>query len=71
MHQPKAETLEQRTSFREAFQQRRCVVSGDGYFEWVGPKSKRQPLWIHLRAGGLMLFAGLYESWYPAVIGPS
>src|SRR5271155_796215 len=61
----KAETLEQRASFREAFQQRRCVVPADGFFEWVGPKSKRQPLWIHPKGGGLMLFAGLYEPWYP------
>jgi putative SOS response-associated peptidase YedK len=29
------------------------------------PKAKLQRLWIHPRAGGLMLFAGLYESWYP------
>ena len=28
-------------------------------------RRKRQPLWIHPRAGDLMLFAGLYESWYP------
>jgi putative SOS response-associated peptidase YedK len=62
----KAETLEQRATFSEAFQQRRCVVPADGFFEWVGPKTKRQPLWIHPRAGGLLLFAGLYESWYPA-----
>ncbi|MGA7568349.1 MAG: SOS response-associated peptidase family protein [Terriglobales bacterium] len=31
----------------------------------AGPKAIRQPLWIHPRGGGLMLFAGLYESWYP------
>ncbi|HTT77689.1 MAG TPA: SOS response-associated peptidase [Candidatus Binataceae bacterium] len=62
----KAETLEQRTSFREAFQQHRCVVPADGWYEWTGSKSKRQPLWIHPKDGGLMLFAGLYESWYPA-----
>jgi putative SOS response-associated peptidase YedK len=62
----KAETLELRMSFREAFQQRRCVVPVDGFYEYTGPKGKRQPLWIHPRAGGLMLFAGLYESWYPA-----
>jgi putative SOS response-associated peptidase YedK len=52
-------------TFREAFLQRRCVVPADGFYEWTGPKAKRQPLWIHTRAGGLMLFAGLYESWYP------
>jgi putative SOS response-associated peptidase YedK len=63
----KAETLEERASFREAFQQRRCVVPADGFYEWVrGPGGTRQPLWIHPRVGGLMLFAGLYESWYPA-----
>ena len=62
----KAETLEQRPTFSEAFQQRRCVVPGDGFYEWAGPEAKRQPLWIHPRAGGLLLFAGLYESWYPA-----
>ena len=61
----RAETLEQRSTFREAFQQRRCVVPADGFYEWSGPKGKRQPLWIHPRAGGLLLFAGLYESWYP------
>jgi putative SOS response-associated peptidase YedK len=61
----KAESLEQRASFREAFQQHRCVVAADGWYEWTGPKSKRQPLWIHPKDGGLMLFAGLYESWYP------
>jgi len=61
----KAETLEQRPSFSEAFQQRRCIVPADGFYEWAGPKANRQPLWIHPRAGGLLLFAGLYESWYP------
>jgi putative SOS response-associated peptidase YedK len=62
----KAETLEERASFREAFQQRRCVVAADGWYEWTGPKSKRQPLWIRPKDGGLVLFAGLYEPWYPA-----
>jgi putative SOS response-associated peptidase YedK len=31
----------------------------------TGPKNKRQPLWIHPRSDGLMLFAGLCEFWYP------
>jgi putative SOS response-associated peptidase YedK len=55
----------QRPAFREAFVQRRCVVPADGFYEWTGPKGKRQPLRIHLRAGGPMPFAGLYDSWYP------
>ena len=61
----KAETLEQRSTFAEAFRQRRCVVPVDGFYEWTGPKSNRRPFWIHPQSGGLMLFAGLYEAWFP------
>ncbi len=59
----RAETLEARSAFKEAFSKRRCVVPADGFFEWVGPKAARQPLWFHRPDGGLLLFAGLYESW--------
>ncbi len=59
----RAETLEKRPAFRDAFKNRRCVVPADGFFEWAGPKDARQPIWFHRPDGGLLLFAGLYESW--------
>ncbi|MEX2159387.1 MAG: SOS response-associated peptidase [Dehalococcoidia bacterium] len=62
----RAETLTTRPAFKEAYQKRRCVVPADGFFEWTGPKTARQPLWFHRPDGGLVLFAGLYESWQPA-----
>ena len=61
----RAETLASRPAFKGAFGKRRCVVPADGFFEWVGPKGARQPIWFHRRDGGLLLFAGLYESWQP------
>jgi putative SOS response-associated peptidase YedK len=61
----KAESLQERTTFREAFLQRRCIVPADGFYEWRGPKTQREPVWIHPTHGGLLLFAGLYESWQP------
>ena len=61
----KAETVEKLPTFRAAFKKRRCVVPADGFYEWRGPKGKREPLWIHPRDGGLILFAGLYEAWRP------
>ena len=59
----RAETLEKRPAFRDAFKKRRCAVPADGFFEWVGPKGQRQPIWFRRPDGGLILFAGLYESW--------
>lgn len=59
----RAETVQSKPAFKEAFAQRRCVVPADGFFEWTGPKTARQPLWFHRPDNGLILFAGLYEYW--------
>jgi putative SOS response-associated peptidase YedK len=59
----RAETVHKLPSYREAFKRRRCVVPADGFYEWRGPKTMREPLWIHPADEGLILFAGLFESW--------
>jgi putative SOS response-associated peptidase YedK len=59
----RSETALARPAFREAFEKRRCAVPADGFFEWVGAKEARRPFWYHAPDGGLILFAGLYESW--------
>ena len=59
----RSETVEQRPAFRDAFQKRRCLVPADGFYEWTGPKGKRQPIWIHRPDGKLLYLAGLYEAW--------
>jgi len=61
----RSETLAGAAAFRDAFRRRRCVVPADGFFEWAGAKNARQPLWFHRPDGGLLLFAGLYETWEP------
>ncbi len=62
----RSETVESKPTFRDALKRRRCVVPADGFYEWTGPRSARQPLWIHRRDGQLLLFAGLYEEWKPS-----
>jgi putative SOS response-associated peptidase YedK len=59
----RAETIASNAAFREAFTKRRCVVPADGFYEWIGAGSARQPIWFHRPDGKLILFAGLYESW--------
>lgn len=62
----RSEDLEKRRAFSGAWQKRRrCLVPADGFFEWTGPKTARQPIWFHRPEGGLILLAGLYESWRP------
>lgn len=61
----RSETVDKRPAYRSAFRSRRCVIPADGFFEWTGPRKDRKPLWFHRPDGGLILFAGLYEEWYP------
>lgn len=68
----RAETLDEKPSFRAALRARRCLVPADGFFEWYTPtaapadargKPVRQPLFFHRPDDGLFAFAGLYEHW--------
>ena len=40
-------------------------MPADGFYEWLRSGTERQPFWFHRPEGGLLLFAGLYESWQP------
>jgi putative SOS response-associated peptidase YedK len=60
-----AETIEDKPAFRTLFQTRRCLVPASGYFEWQTKGAKKQPYKIALRNGGLLAFAGLWETWTP------
>ena len=60
----RAETLEEKASFRNALKKRRCLVPADGFYEWkpVGKKSK-VPYRITLLQEELFAFAGLWEEY--------
>jgi putative SOS response-associated peptidase YedK len=57
------ETLSERPAFREAAERRRCLVPADGFYEWRGGRSARQPFHIALPGGELFALAGLWERW--------
>jgi putative SOS response-associated peptidase YedK len=59
----RAETLDKKAAFREAFQRRRCLVVADGFYEWQKTGATRQPILIRLKNGSGFGFAGLYENW--------
>jgi putative SOS response-associated peptidase YedK len=59
----KAENIDTRPAFREAFQRRRCLVPLDGFYEWQKIGKERQPYAVALAAPRLMAMAGVWESW--------
>ncbi len=59
----RAESVARKPSFGEAFARRRCLVPADGVYEWRTTAGTKQPFWIHPRAGGLLTFAGIWETW--------
>lgn len=64
----RAETVAEKPAFRDAFKKRRCLVVADGYYEWTGEKSPKQPWLITLTNGKPFGFAGLWERWTPKTL---
>jgi len=59
----RAETLEEKPSFRKSFEQRRCLVLADGFYEWKKEGRVKKPYRITLQDGKPFAFAGLWDTW--------
>lgn len=65
----RAETIHEKISFKNSFQQRRCLIPADGFYEWkrLGKKTKI-PYRFTLREVEIFSFAGIWEE-YETVTG--
>src|SRR3974377_529713 len=59
----RAETITARPMFRDAFQERRCIIPVSGYYEWKPTPTGKQPYYISARDGSILPFAGLWDEW--------
>ncbi len=59
----RAETLAEKSSFKNPLQRSRCLVLADGFYEWKKEGAEKQPFRIGMKEGGLMNLAGLYDLW--------
>jgi putative SOS response-associated peptidase YedK len=59
----RAETLEEKPSFKGPLQRQRCIILADGLYEWkkVGPI--KQPYRITMENSQLFSFAGIWDTW--------
>lgn len=61
MFNARAETVAQRPAYANAFQERRCIVPADGFYEWKETGGAKQAHYITRVDGAPMAFAGLWE----------
>ncbi len=57
----RAEGISEKPMWRDPFRQRRCVVVADGFYEWTGKASDRQPHYFTRADGQPLSFAGLWD----------
>lgn len=65
----RAETVQEKPSFRNAFKTRRLLVPVSGFYEWAVIAGRKRPYFIHPAKGEHWWFAGLGETW-PGPEGP-
>ncbi len=61
----RGETAAEKPMFREAFEERRCLIPADGFYEWSGSRGSKQPYRIERVDREPYAYAGLWESWSP------
>jgi putative SOS response-associated peptidase YedK len=59
----RAETIQEKPSFRQSFKNKRCLVPADGFIEWGKTQSGKQPYYFTRRDNELFAFAGIWSEW--------
>ena len=62
----RAETAQEKPSFRDAMRYRRCLIPANAFYEWKRSGSSREPFCFRLEKGELFAFAGIWEHWQSA-----
>ena len=61
----RAEGVDTKPAFRDAFRERRCLVLVDGFYEWqaIPGQKRRRPYAVRMPDNSPFVLAGLWESW--------
>ncbi len=70
----RAETIEEKPSFKSAIKRRRGIIPADGFYEWAhklkkvpaGGRDPKQPYLITTSSGEMMAMAAIWERWQHA-----
>ncbi len=59
----RVETIDQKPSFSDSFQKRRCLIPADGFYEWERHGKISQPYYFRLKDESPFAFAGIWDQW--------
>ena len=59
----KSETLEQKVSYKQSFETKRCVILADGFYEWKKDNNHKQPMRILMKDQSIFPIAGLWTTY--------
>ncbi len=59
----KAETLNEKPSFRHALHSKRCLVAVSGFYEWQTVENRKIPYLMSLKDREIFALAGLFDTW--------
>ncbi|HEU4712445.1 MAG TPA: SOS response-associated peptidase [Pyrinomonadaceae bacterium] len=59
----RVETIEEKPSFKESFQRRRCLIIADGFYEWERMGKISQPYYFRMNDEAAFAFAGVWDRW--------
>lgn len=59
----RSETVTEKPAYRVSFRKKRCLVLGDGFYEWQATGGPKQPFFFHRGDGHPIAMAGLWDRW--------
>jgi putative SOS response-associated peptidase YedK len=59
----RAETLLEKTSFKNLIRRKRAIIPADGFYEWKSVGDAKQPMRITLKDNAIFSMAALYDTW--------
>ena len=67
----RSETLAQKTSFKQAFRSRRCIIPATGFFEMLRSPGANTPMLISMNTGEPFGMAAIWQPWQDPQAAPS
>ncbi|HEU4766158.1 MAG TPA: SOS response-associated peptidase [Pyrinomonadaceae bacterium] len=59
----RVETIDEKPSFKDSFQRRRCLIIADGFYEWERFGKISQPYYFQMKDEAPFAFAGIWDRW--------